>query len=100
MNPMEAAVFLLVAAGPCGPDIDLTNSSVSSAELTEAGFRIFLEDSGEDRDRDAGMLGMMEYKGVLFVESSDRFGQYSKQIFDQKKARKVYDEVVDSLLAA
>lgn len=62
-------------------------------QLTSDGFKA-VADSGHE-------VGIEEHRGTFFVSARvPGQGRYSIMAFDQEKAKTIYEEVVDPLLAA
>ena len=83
-------------------DEEITNAVVEifeagyKTELTGDGFRIIPENSSKFA------VEMKEFRSTVFVSARCDEGfpvRYSKMAFDQKRAKSVFDEAVDTLLA-
>ena len=105
----DAAWFVLVQAKESGVD-DLDDETMNKyydtisydgmAELTEDGFKVVPE----------GVtwlsVALSEKSGVIFVEAHYRAGEqripsrYASMAADQKKAREMYEQALDVIIAA
>lgn len=61
------------------------------AELTNDGFVLKFDNGME--------LGLRVFMGSMFYHARDQYGRYSGMANDQKKAREIYELIVDRLLA-
>lgn len=78
----------------CEPMGNAIMETITKKELTNDGFRIV------STTRPDIWVGMKEYKGTIFVQVSSFDGHYGSMARNQEKARAIYNQMVDALLAA
>ena len=94
MNLKEVVHFIYAhALSMIEPWNDAVLETVTVLQLGNYGFRIV---SFSDPDY---YVEMKEIKGTIFVSVHGLQVDYSSMAHDQKKARIIYDEIVDALLA-
>ena len=77
----------------CEPLDGAILETMTKTELTNDGFRIV------STHRADIWVGMYEFREAYFVKVSSFDGNYSSMAHNQEKARAIFNEVVDTLLA-
>ncbi|MBI2626318.1 MAG: hypothetical protein HYW69_01855 [Candidatus Nealsonbacteria bacterium] len=91
MELSEIVRFIYNALSVVGPWNDAVISSITVPELTSDGFQIVSSDHS---------VGMKEFRGTIFVSVHEPTVNYSSMARDQKRARTIYEQMVNALLAA
>lgn len=66
---------------------------ITETELTNDGFRIFAPEIPTI------WVEMKEFRSTIFVQVHTPTTNFSSMSWDQKRARKIYDQMIDDLLA-